>query len=64
MTTLGRLAGGVMQAVDVLRDEHVQRALVLELDERAVRDVRLRVPHLAVAVGSATTSGGSPDRDM
>ena len=46
---LGRLPGEVVQPVDVLGHEHVQRALALELDEREVRRVRLRVPHLAGA---------------
>ena len=53
-TISGDWPGRVVQAVDVLGDERVQRALALELDERVVRGVRLRRPHLAVAAGSAT----------
>ena len=44
---LVRLAGREVQPVDVLGHEEVQRLLVFELDERLVRGVRLRGPHLA-----------------
>ena len=39
--SLRRLPGRVVKAVDVLGDEEVQRALLLEVDERAVRGVGL-----------------------
>ena len=40
-TSAGRLAGALVQLVDVLGDERVQLAAPLELDERAVAGVRL-----------------------
>ena len=41
---LGRLAGALVQLVDVLRDERVQHAAPLERDEGAMAGVRLGRP--------------------
>ena len=41
---VGRAAGPLVQAVDVLRDQRVQQAAVLELDERAMPGPWLRRP--------------------
>src|SRR5205823_11223080 len=41
---LARVAGELVQLVDVLRDERMELALALELDQREMAGVRLRVP--------------------
>jgi hypothetical protein len=42
--SLGRRAGRQVQAVHILRDEHVELAAALERDEGAVAGVGLRLP--------------------